>query len=153
MSAVQLYHSTQLQRYISCFSLACSTPLSCTQPSIAELLSSTNVHASSLPPVADMLLPTYVQSCMQRCVVVASRWFTYVGAQFWECVCTQSDEMGLTCCCCWTGCPLPRPQACCWAELHCALYVTRGCGCRHQVAAQQHTHHFVGCSVCVHVAV
>ena len=82
------------------------------------------MHATSLPPVADLLLATCVQSCLQMCVVNASRWFTYVRAQFWELVCTQSDQVQLTCCCCWTGCPC-RPQACSWAELHCALYIGR----------------------------
>lgn len=91
--------------------------------------------------------------CLQTCVVIPSRCFTYVRAQFWMCVCTQSDQVELTCCCCcWTGCP-PRPQACSWAKLHCALYVTRGGSRGYQVAAQQHTHHFVGSSICQHDAV
>ena len=109
------------------------------------------MHATSLPPVADLLLATCVQSCLQMCVVTASRWFTYVRPQFWECVCTQSDQVQLTCCCCWTGCP-SRPQACSWAELHCALYITRAGSCRHQVAAQQHTDRSVGCSICGYTA-
>jgi len=130
---VQLYHSTHPQHDTSYLAW----------------------HAQSWCHTCNLLLLIccYLRMCnyaYHRRLHVCQQTLTYVRAQFWRCVYTQSDEVELTCCC-WTGWP-PRPQASSWAELHCTLYVTRGGSRCHQVAAQQHTECFVGCSICGHTA-